>query len=117
MLDLALLSDDLRAFYALWDAKRGGRLLPARSDLEFAELRPWLESLHIVEVLADDFRFKIFATNSTLRLGAEMTGQLLSKLEPRQLAEDAGTDYRRCVETRTPIFADRTRQHMDGRMF
>jgi len=117
MFDPEALPPKLRAFYDFWDTKRAGRRFPARADLQFAELRPWLESLHVVEVLPNDFRYKIFATKSAQRLGRELTGLLLSQIEPRELTQDAAIDYRRCAETGEPNFADRTERYVDNRLF
>jgi hypothetical protein len=117
MLELSSLPPPLRAFHTLWDGKRGGRVVPARQDFAFEELAPWLGQLHLIEVLADDFRFKVFAGKSAVRLQQEVTGRLLSEFEPRWMAEDAARDYQRSVEARVPVFADRSRQERDGRLY
>jgi hypothetical protein len=117
MLELSALPLPLRDFHALWDRKRGGRAFPARLDFSFEELGPWLGRLHLIEVLPDDFRFKVFAGKSAIRMGQEATGQLLSEFTPRWMAEDAAKDYRQTVDTRAPTYADRTRQERDGRMY
>ncbi len=117
MFDPLPLPPRLRDFYDLWDRKRGTRKFPARADYRFEELRPWLEELHLVEVLPGDFRFKVFATKSAKRIGREYTGMLLSECEPRALIEDAARDYRRCVETGEPNYADRNNRYADGRHY
>ncbi len=83
MLELSSLPARLRDFHALWERKRGSRAFPARQDFPFEELVPWLGELHLIEVLPDDFRFKVFAGKSTARLGQEATGRLLSEFTPR----------------------------------
>jgi hypothetical protein len=117
MLELSSLPSRLRDFHALWDGKRAGRAFPARQDFAFEELGPWLGELHLIEVLPDDFRFKVFAGKSAARLGREATGRLLSEFEPRWMAEDAAKDYRQVVAGRAPLYADRTRREMDGRVY
>ncbi len=117
MLELSSLPSRLRDFHALWERKRGSRAFPARQDFPFEELVPWLGELHLIEVLPDDFRFKVFAGKSAARMGQEATGRLLSEFEPRWMAEDAARDYRQSVEGRMPIYADRSRREMDGRMY
>lgn len=117
MIDPALLAQPLVAFYTLWQHKRGTRVMPSRSDFPFDEIAPWVGRLHLIEVLADDFRFKVFAGRSSTRLGEEWTGRLLSDVTPRWMAEDAAADYRRCVEACEPVYADRTRREAEGRMF
>ncbi len=117
MFDPASLAPMLASFHVLWLHKRGARALPTRSDFPFDELAPWVGRLHLVEVLPDDFRFKVFAGRSTMRLGDEWTGRLLSEVTPRWMAEDAGADYQRCAETCEPVYADRTRREAEGRLY
>src|SRR5262249_30053820 len=90
MLDPNVLPRPLRDFYELWTRKRGDRRFPARSDYSFEDLQPWLEELHLVEVLPSDFRYKVFATKSARRLGRELTGKLLSECGMTWIADDAG---------------------------
>ena len=117
MVDPSTLPRPLREFYELWLRKRGGRRFPARSDYLFEDLQPWLEELHLVEVLPNDFRYKVFATKSARRLGRELTGKLLSECGLSWMADDAGVDYRLCVTTGEPNFADRTARYVDGRLY
>jgi hypothetical protein len=117
MIDPALMAQTLVAFYTLWQHKRGTRVMPSRGDFPFNEITPWVGRLHLVEVLPEDFRFKVFAGRSSTRLGDEWTGRLLSEVVPRWMAEDAAADYRRCVEICEPVYADRTRREAEGRMY
>ncbi len=52
----------LLALYRLWDSKRRGRLLPARSDFDHAELAPWFGNLILLDVLegGKDFHYRLF---------------------------------------------------------
>jgi len=117
MVDPAALKPNLASFYALWTLKRGTRDLPSRREFPFEELGPWVGRLHLIEVLPGDFRFKVFAGRSSLRLGDEWTGRLLSEVTPRWMAEDAAIDYRRCIETCQPIYADRTGRETEERVY
>ena len=104
-------------FLDLWDQKRGDRAVPARYDFTFEELRPWLGELHLLEVLPDDFRFKVFATGTAERVKREYTGRLISEAEPRELAREAMAAYRQAVNARAPHFSDRSNIHIEGRAF
>src|SRR4051812_40171224 len=106
MVDPNILPPTLRAFYEFWERKRAGRHFPHRADMRFEELRPWLGEIHLVEVLPDDFRYKVFATKSAERLGQEYTGVLLSNGLPPDMARDAAVDYRRAVDEAAPHYAD-----------
>ncbi len=116
-IERARLSRRLLEFLDLWEQKRAGRLMPARQDFAFEELRPWLGELHLLEVLPDDFRFKVFATGTAERVKREFTGRLMSEAEPRELVREAMAAYRRTVEAGTPSFADRSNIEIEGRIF
>ena len=46
------------AFYDYWDAKRQGRLMPARADLDPVEMVSWLKCIQIIEVYHNPRRLK-----------------------------------------------------------
>jgi hypothetical protein len=48
---------DVRAMYDYWLARRGGRAMPARADLEPVEIKKLLPMLVLVDVMADARRF------------------------------------------------------------
>lgn len=118
MFDVAVLPKRQRDFLELWNRKRGDRRFPARVDFLFEDIAPWLEHLHLVEVLPDgDFLFRVFATKSAIRLGQENTGRRMSDFSKTWIVDDALIDYRQVVATGEPIFADRSRRHEDNRMY
>jgi hypothetical protein len=117
MIDRSQLSARMSQFLDLWERKRAGRAVPARYDFAFEELRPWLGELHLLEVLPDDFRFKVFATGTAERVKREYTGRLISEAAPRELAQEAMIAYRQAVNLRTPLFSDRSNVHIEGRAF
>lgn len=118
MVDPSTLPRRQGEFYELWQNKRGGRRFPARADFALLDLAPWMEQLHLIEVLPDgDFLFRVFATKSAVRLEREYTGRRLSELEHSWAARDAAVDYRQVVASREPLFADRTRRHEDNRVY
>jgi len=77
----ALAHDErLLALYRLWDSKRGGRRLPARSDFDHAELAPWFGNLIILDVLdgGKNFHYRLFGVTLAEEAGFDMTGRKLS---------------------------------------
>jgi hypothetical protein len=116
-IDHSQLSPRMEQFLDLWDGKRAGRTVPARYDFAFEELRPWLGALHLLEVLPGDFRFKVFATGTAERVKREYTGRLMSEAEPKELTREAMAAYRQAVDTRAPLFTDRSNVHIEGRAF
>lgn len=117
MIDPSKLPPRLRQFLELWEIKRGADPIPARADFSFEELRPWLGQLHLLEVLPGDFRFKVYATGTAERVKREFTGFLMSQVTPSDLAREAALEYRRVVETRIPVFTERSDIVSEGRMF
>lgn len=41
-------------FFAYWDEKRHGRPMPARTDIDPAEMAPWLDGIQLVDVLDNE---------------------------------------------------------------
>ncbi len=56
-LDVA--SESARNLLDFWEARRVGRAMPMRRDLDVLDLQPWLGRLSLYEVLSDgDFRIR-----------------------------------------------------------
>lgn len=100
----ASLSPFLGAPFAYWSAKRGGRPMPARADLDPLEMLAWLPQTMLAEPLADgDFRFRLVGTDVRERLGCEMAGRRLSELPVgREHLRDLAAEYRTVVDRRLP---------------
>lgn len=96
--DPAKLPPSLARFLALWEAKRGTRRMPARSDFSFEDLWPWMGYLNLVAVEGDEGRFVVFSETSTRVYGREMTGKRLSEFTPQKLADAALADHRRFMD-------------------
>src|SRR3546814_354107 len=64
----------------LWQAKRPGRAVTARRDLDPGDLQPWFGDLLIADVLdaPRDFRFRLFGTNIANAVGRDLPGRRLS---------------------------------------
>lgn len=67
---------------AYWQAKRAGRALPLRKDIDPLELRPHLGSLVIIECLPGlaDFRYRLIGTNIVDAYGRDSTGKTVCEL-------------------------------------
>jgi len=99
----AELPSHMRDLVALWRAKAGARHWPARRDLLFEELVPWLGRLHLVEVLDGDFRFAVFGTATMGVMRREYTGMRLSEIaDPLARVWERG--YADAVTRRMPLF-------------
>lgn len=76
-------SEHLASLEALWNLKRGTRLLPSRSDFTPEDLRPWLGNLAVVAVEREP-RLRFLVTLSGTQLddyrGHGVTGQYIDTI-------------------------------------
>lgn len=110
------LPDDLRVLLALWRARAGGRRFPSPDTFDTGTLQPWLDRLHLVELLADgDLVFRLFASKSRDLLGYDMANRRLSELSPNERAMATTRAYRRCLTLGRPLFEFMPARIDDGR--
>jgi hypothetical protein len=90
----------LRALYAYWDARRGQRAMPARSDIDPLDIPRHLSTLVLADVLYDPLRFRLRVVGTELerRAGRTMTGDVLHEGERPGLYRP----YRTCALERRP---------------
>ena len=89
----------------LWTRKRADRIAPARAEFDPAELKPVLPRVLLIEVLPGepvDFRYRLAGTEAYDIHGLELTGRLVSELEPADFAERLRRDLLELVATREP---------------
>jgi hypothetical protein len=63
--------------YRYWDSKRDGRTMPSRRDIDPVELKEWLSSIILYDVLRDpviDFRYRVVGTRIAVAMGRDLTG-------------------------------------------
>lgn len=79
--DYSLLSPFLGGFARYWEARRRGRDIPDRADLDVLDLKPWLGWINVLDVIdqGEDFRYRVFGTRHVARLGADLTGKRASE--------------------------------------
>jgi PAS domain len=73
----------LTRFYDHWEALRAGRPMPARRDLDPADIKDLLPHLAIVQVAGSRFLFRLVGTEVADRMGVNPTGRFLDELDPR----------------------------------
>lgn len=83
-LDDTDLDSDLTFALGYWREKRGGRLAPARGDIDPVDIAPLLPRVMLVDVSSDpiDFRFRLAGTGLFKIHGAELTNKRALDLEP-----------------------------------
>lgn len=71
----------LVALYRYWEGKRGGRVMPARRDLDPSEIVKLLPHVYMIDVLRDPlrFRYRLIGTAICAFLGRDYTGRAVDK--------------------------------------
>ncbi len=98
---------DIVAFAAYWQGKRpadGG--LPARADLDPIEMKRWLGSLSILDVVdgGRDFVFRLYGSVLAQSVGFDMTGRSASDY-PGMRSSVLVDSYRAVVAARQPMLS------------
>jgi hypothetical protein len=71
----------LHQVYAYWQQKRGARAMPARRDIDPAELRSVLPYLMLIDVEAGPrFRYRLFGTAVVEAVGMDPTGRYIDEV-------------------------------------
>ena len=70
----------LHAVREYWRGKCRGRAIPARADLDALEMRPFMGSMFLIDVIdgGRDFRFRLIGTQLVERFGRDSTGKSFS---------------------------------------
>ena len=104
MSELGIESPKLRRLYGDWQQRRGGRSLPARADFDVLDLEYVMGDLNLLDVLRDPlrFRFRVHATNATLRLGYDLTGKMVDEYPGPAYRALVQEHYSAVVASRAP---------------
>lgn len=96
----------LRLTLDYWQAKRAGRLMPRRRDIDPPELREVLAHLQITEVVEAGrrFRYRLVGTAIVQAFGAEFTGKYVDELVSGERDSFVHACYRAVCASRRPAF-------------
>lgn len=73
--------DRLKQVYAYWQSKRAGRAMPARRDIDPAEITPVLPHLMLIDVEPGPrYRYRLFGTAVTDAFGMNPTGKCVDEV-------------------------------------
>jgi len=106
--DQTIDDDRLRALYHYWQRQAGGRAMPARRDIDPADIPSLLPHLILTDVLAGGrYRFRLIGTEISAAQGIQATGRYLDEVLQ-------GEDYRayvlglydELVQRRRPLYTD-----------
>jgi hypothetical protein len=101
-------STDLGRLYAYWEAKRRGRRMPTRADIDPLDFTRMVGRISMVDVLGDaasptSFRFRLAATPICRALGYEMTGRSLEEMRDPATRAFLTYNYVEVAQSATPL--------------
>jgi hypothetical protein len=92
--------------YSYWLSKRGSRRMPARSDLDPADIIPLLPHLIIAERVGDQFRYRLIGTGVVRDVGFDPTGYFVGEyLNNPNVYAEARALYETVCTRGAPVFA------------
>ena len=99
-----LWSDILCYAVNYWCAKRGGRAMPARRDIDPLELRRLLPNIYLIDVVKPSlYRYRLIGTTISNRLRGDATGSFADEAIFGEHAHLIVEMYDHLVESRGPI--------------
>lgn len=114
---LADFHPSLRKLYEYWNAKRGGRAIPARGDIDPIDLKPLLPLLILIDVVPDPRRYvyRLVGTHEVEMRGGDPTGKPVEEAYYGESADEATYCLDRVVRTRQPVLYRGTYQPLSTR--
>jgi hypothetical protein len=105
------LPPDLRAMFNYWRSKRAGRSMPARADLDPAEIKTLLPSMVLVDVIYDaagkaDFVYRLLGTHEVDVRGENPAGRRVADAYFGPSLENVLGCYQAVVDSRVPYVDD-----------
>ncbi|HEX6977745.1 MAG TPA: PAS domain-containing protein [Alphaproteobacteria bacterium] len=97
----------LHTVFAYWNDKRGARAMPARADIEPAELKSVLPYLMLTDVVDGGarFRYRLCGTAVAEAFGQELTGQYVDEVMTGRYREFIEGLYRDIVARQRPVYS------------
>jgi hypothetical protein len=92
--------------YRYWLSKRGGRIMPARGDINPADIAPLLPYLIIVERAGDQFRYQQVGSGIAEAVGYDATGVTVGTyITAPETAAEVRAIFARAFVAAGPVFA------------
>jgi len=95
---------DICAVYHYWDGKRGERRMPSRADIDPIDLKPFLPSIMLVDVVPDErlYVYRLVGTREVRLRGCDPTGGTVAAHYFGSSAREAMRNYDRVVSSGQP---------------
>ena len=116
LVDKEITAPALLRLLAYWEAKRGERRWPRRSDVDPVDFPYVLGNVTLIDVVGSppQFRIRLFGENLARKVGIELTGQALDAVPFPELRDHLTMRCRQIVERGTP-YRTKGEYLMDGR--
>jgi hypothetical protein len=91
--------------YEHWEAKRGARAMPSRTDFDPVDLSYILGHLLLMDVIGPPpwrFRYRLIGSELTQRSGRDLTGRMVDELPESEYRTSVIAWHTAVVEQRTP---------------
>jgi hypothetical protein len=107
----------LQNLHEYWNAQRGTRSMPARSDIDPVDLKPILPVMILIDVVPDPRRYvyRLVGTHEVEMRGSDPTGKPVEEAYYAESAEDTTYYLDRVVRTRQPVLYRGTYQPLSTR--
>jgi len=95
-----------RAFFAYWDSKRQGRVMPARRDLDPIEMKAWLPGIQLIDVFEDPRRlvYRLVGQVEVEMRGFNHAGHEVAEAYFAVSKEDALLNYNLVIDDQTMVY-------------
>jgi len=110
---------EIRQFHAYWDAKRAGRSMPSRADIDPAEMIRFLPNLILVDVESSDpllLTYRLVGTREVEARGSDPTHRPVAEGFYCYSRDEALHSYRLVIDGRSPMFCDHTKASPHSRL-
>ena len=95
-----------RAFYAYWESKRLGRVMPARRDLDPIEMKAWLPGIQLIDVFENPRRlvYRLVGQVEVEMRGFSHAGAEVAEAFYAVSKEDALRNYDLVIDNQTMVY-------------
>ncbi|WP_120495732.1 PAS domain-containing protein [Kiloniella sp. EL199] len=106
MLKINIKTQPLKKLYEYWQSKSPQNKLPARHDIDPAEMADFLPHLVLLDVQTAplDFRYRLVGTHIAAYLENDLTNQWMSALHHQKPPSTIWNNCKEAVETALPVY-------------
>ena len=115
--DIELSDPVLRQLFDYWAKKKGGRIAPARGEIDPGEIRALLPNVFLVERVGEPprYRYRLVGTTVVKEFGEEITGRYLDEVDFDFVTSRVVSEYDRAAKERRPIASKWSYTKQSGR--